>query len=94
MGGRSRPLPRCKAAPATAETAEAVAAREAAAAASEGVAENRAESGGREAFLERGEAEDVAEGHILKNLMRCNISCVFFLIVTKNCKNPRPTGFQ
>jgi hypothetical protein len=33
-----------------------------------------AESGGREASLARGEAEDVAEGHILKSLMRCNMS--------------------
>jgi len=75
---RSRPLQRCEAAPATAaatsEAVAAAAAREAAAAASEGVAENRAESGGCEASLARGEAEDVAEGHILKSLMRCNMS--------------------
>jgi hypothetical protein len=50
--------------------------REVAAAASEGAAANRAESGGREAFLAREAAEDVAEHHILKNM--CIVIYLFF----------------
>jgi hypothetical protein len=53
-----------------------VAEREAAAAVSEGVAANRAKSGGREASFAREAAEDVAEHHILK--IMCTVIVLFF----------------